>query len=602
MKTMRQASLGALLVLLTTAATAPAVEKEDIEKAIKGGVQALRRKQQANGSWVLGQDLGMTALAGLTLVECDVDLDDPALKSAIKYVRERAVTAKQTYSVALAIIFLDKLGDPVDVALIESLTVRLLGGQNRDGGWLYDCPTPTQAESERLNKLVKEAPLPKTRREPSKDDEPKRTVKDLAPETQALLQNLPVVNQVGTSDFSNTQFATLALWVARRHGLPVEPALARLEGRVRTTQNRDGGWPYSPPTGNTRAESSATMTGAGVLCLSIIDGAVNDLKRAKDPKAIGLDAKNDTQLTAGLLLLSTGIDHPASVKRQNGQPARIPQAGGKTFYFLWTLERVCLALDMKTLAGKDWYNWGAEILLANQNADGEWRGEFFPADICFALLFLRRANLVGDLTTSLKGKVADETTLKGGRGPNDIRVKPGVEEKTEFNEPVVTKSPAKPLDEKTEQGKLAKEIVLATGTRQEGLIDKYRESKGVSYTEALALAIPHLEGEAKNKTRDALAQRLSRMTAKTLTDYLKDPETEIRVAAALACDIKESKAHIPQLIEMLRDKEPVVERAALKALEDLTNQKNIGPAANATAEEREKAIAAWQEWWKKQQK
>jgi HEAT repeat protein len=89
------------------------------------------------------------------------------------------------------------------------------------------------------------------------------------------------------------------------------------------------------------------------------------------------------------------------------------------------------------------------------------------------------------------------------------------------------------------------------------------------------------------------------MKADTLTNYLKDEEPEIRRAAALACALKESKAHVPQLIEVLRDPEPDVARAAEKALRELTGQK-FGPAANATPAERDKAIAAWQEWWKKQ--
>ena len=145
------------------------------------------------------------------------------------------------------------------------------------------------------------------------------------------------------------------------------------------------------------------------------------------------------------------------------------------------------------------------------------------------------------------------------------------------------------------------EIVQTSGAKQQELIKKYSNEKGVKYTEALATAIPHLSGAAKNNARDALSQRLAHMTATTLTDYLKDEDPEIRVAAALACDLKESKAHIPQLIEMLRDKESVVERAAHPALTDLSKQ-DFGPASNATAAERDKAIAAWQEWWKKQSK
>src|SRR5262249_51219022 len=47
-------------------------------------------------------------------------------------------------------------------------------------------------------------------------------------------------------DNSNTQFAILALWIARRKGIPVETALQRIDNRFRTTQGPDGAWLYQP--------------------------------------------------------------------------------------------------------------------------------------------------------------------------------------------------------------------------------------------------------------------------------------------------------------------------------------------------------------------
>ena len=601
MTTMGKAGVAAVAVLLATTAAAPAVEKEDIDKAVQRGVLYLRKAQMQKGNWPGGQDAGMTALAALTLLECNVPADDPAIRIAARYLRENAVRETKTYSIALTILFLDRLGEPVDIALIESLTVRLMGGQQRGGNWTYNCPTTPPSEVDRLNKMVKDAPDPRVQRTQPKAEEKKRTVKDLPPEIQEQLQNLgrgnPAENVVGGGDNSNTQFATLGLWVARRHGLPVEASLGGVERHFRTSQNRDGGWGYSGTGAN---DSSATMTGAGVLCLAIVDGTISDLKKARDPKAPGIDIAKDINIGQGLRVLGAIIDHSAAAKRKQGLPAQIPQIAGKTYYFLFTLERNCVALSMDTLAGKDWYNWGAEMLLVNQQNDGSWKGDYQAADTCFALLFLRRANLAGDLTASLKGKLSDEATLNAKGGDLKGITMKGVEEKKDTKNPIPS-PPAKPIDEKTDGGKIAKEIVQTSGTKQQELIKKYGNEKGVKYTEALATAIPHLSGAAKNSARDALSQRLARMTVTTLTDYLKDEDPEIRVAAALACDLKESKAHIPQLIEMLRDKESVVERAPHQALTDLSKQ-DFGPAASATAAERDKAIAAWQEWWKKQSK
>jgi hypothetical protein len=63
--------------------------------------------------------------------------------------------------------------------------------------------------------------------------------------------------------------------------------------------------------------------------------------------------------------------------------------------------------DLKTIGGKDWYRWGAQVLVHNQLADGDWGslrypGASPPINTCFALLFLRRSNLVQDLTNNLR--------------------------------------------------------------------------------------------------------------------------------------------------------------------------------------------------------
>src|SRR3989442_2805064 len=66
---------------------------------------------------------------------------------------------------------------------------------------------------------------------------------------------------------------------------------------------------------------------------------------------------------------------------------------------------------------------------------------------------------------------------------------------------------------------------------QRQLIVDLREGKGVAYTEALAAAIPKLSGDSKLRARDALAERLARMTADTLRDKLQEDSLEVRRAA-----------------------------------------------------------------------
>jgi hypothetical protein len=75
---------------------------------------------------------------------------------------------------------------------------------------------------------------------------------------------------------------------------------------------------------------------------------------------------------------------------------------------------MAVVYDLKEISGIPWYSWGAERLLKAQAANGSWPGGEFGAggcDTCFALLFLKRANVAPDLTELLNtGLVQDPGT------------------------------------------------------------------------------------------------------------------------------------------------------------------------------------------------
>jgi HEAT repeat protein len=154
-------------------------------------------------------------------------------------------------------------------------------------------------------------------------------------------------------------------------------------------------------------------------------------------------------------------------------------------------------------------------------------------------------------------------------------------------------------EQQADAARLGSDLVNSPPGQQETLLAKLRDSKGLPYTDALAEAIPPLGLEAKEKARDALAQRLTRMTAATLRDKLQDDNAEVRRAASLACAMKESRAHVPDLIPLLEDPEVSVARAAHAALKSLTG-KDFGPTPNAPRRARQEAAAKWLVWWKKQ--
>jgi HEAT repeat protein len=149
-----------------------------------------------------------------------------------------------------------------------------------------------------------------------------------------------------------------------------------------------------------------------------------------------------------------------------------------------------------------------------------------------------------------------------------------------------------------EAERVAAELVQAPVQRQEALLGRLRDSQGLPFTEALVGAIPQLTGPLQVQAREALAERLQRMTAATLQEKLQDERPELRRAAALACGSKDDKDHIPDLIPLLEDPEAAVARAAHAALKHLTGQ-DLGPASDSLPE-RQAAAARWLAWWKKQ--
>jgi uncharacterized protein (TIGR03067 family) len=677
---MRVAALGFGLVSLL-APQARAADSEEVKSAIERGVTHLKSIQGPDGYWQYENNVGATALAALTLLECNVDRDDPAVQKAAQAVRKGSIILNHTYSIALAIMFLDRMADGQDTELLDALTRRLLRGQNGFRGWGYLCPLDPQ-EMRRLTGTAKERDG-RDKKDGGGTEQP--AAPGLPPELQKqyeqLLKKFPAAGgqvPVGANlpganpwanfdrsegDNSNTQFATLALWVARRHkfALPIDNALARVEKRFRLSQNPDGGWSYLIPVRGQGPNLGTTpsMTCAGLLGLGIAYGVGNDILlhanlkpqdvaktssgKAKEP----LDPNRDPNVRAGLLVLGSMMLGTFSQGRRNfalgGAGAFPPGLAPKIaqnrpeqrlpvdYYALWSIERVALAYDLKTIAKLDWYSWGARILLEAQAGDGSWSGSYREGgcDTCFALLFLSRSNLASDLTDSMKGKMRDPAEVKltsGGVGGESIKNRDSAHggvlaEKAEGEDKSKTGSIPKlvmptdggvepPLqgnvrrssgDDKMdiEIAKLCAQLVRAQGDQQTAVLDRLREGRGVVYTEALAMAIPQLTGPGKTKAREALAERMARMKATTLREKFTEGDLEIRRAAALASAMKEDKSFIPELLKLLGDAEPPVARAAHAALKALSN-KDFGPGDDASLAERRKALEDWKAWWAQQ--
>ncbi len=352
--------------------------QKQIDAAIARGVKYLKSNQDGKGTWgkEAQQAIGYAALPGLTLLECGVDPQDQLVQKAAAFVRKyipKLNTHFTTYEVSLAILFLDRLGDPRDKELIRVLALHLVAGQTSAGGWDYFLPILSKTDMDKLhvflernrpktsfgdpvanqkmnanplapdkngkladpfagdrqlfatplagNKTaagpadVKAAAVPPKEPQPDPIDNPKMAAPKTPDKGGALrpdflpknLQNIPAVASQGKKkgkasaknardDNSNSQFAMLALWTARRHGVPTEQSLLLAYQRFYTSQLDEGGWAYK----TWQFEQTPSMTCVGLLGLALGHGSAPEVPQAKMPRVVGQSTREDPAIQKGL--------------------------------------------------------------------------------------------------------------------------------------------------------------------------------------------------------------------------------------------------------------------------------------------------------------
>lgn len=429
----------------------PEIKQVQTNKAIDRGVSWLLKQQSKGGSWVGRRDplrthpVGMAALPAVTLLECGVSKNAPQIRKAAELVRKAVPRLDLTYDLSLAILFLDHLQEAEDRPRIRSMALRLVAGQQKNGGWTYHCPVLNEKEEPALlTALEKTRPnslldlfqheghkmelglfiqAPKsggvskngggrlepillqsgnglgdsTRKRPNKlsQAEHRKVLDKLPARLRSIpsLQSPPAFNaRAGNADNSNTQFAILALLAAQRYQMALERPLAMVVRRFHATQRSDGFWTYRPTIAGPPRPS---MTGTGLLGLAVKYGLVLNSSRHKGQPITIQDAAIDKALKA----LSEYIGHRILWGRKDARSSE----DRLTLYAMWSIERVGALYHLRRINGKEWYLWGVGELLKRQNGDGAWHvGDYAGAtvitDTCFALLFLRRADFAPELS------------------------------------------------------------------------------------------------------------------------------------------------------------------------------------------------------------
>jgi len=192
------------------------------DKVIKRYVDQLLERQEEDGHWSHGYELGMTALAVLALKHANDPNAATAVARGAAYLRQ-AKTEFKTYSAGTIISALYQIDPRAHRRTIDQYARLLVKSQNEGmekgmyGYNLVGSPNPRQ--------------------------------------------------QKGRGDNSNTQFAALGLLFAQRAGHQVPRRIwENLKHHYTKTQNEDGGWGY-----RIGAKSTHNMTLAGTVSLHIAE-------------------------------------------------------------------------------------------------------------------------------------------------------------------------------------------------------------------------------------------------------------------------------------------------------------------------------------------
>ena len=320
-----------------------AVTREEVERAIRGGVRYLVKQQKGDGSWADVEEssrTGTTSLVTLALLTAGESADSEPIRRSLDYLRKYDPgQLDNVYSVSLQTMVFAAAKPKEDVVRIQS---------NVD--WLQEAQI---------------------------------VAGDQAPWPGSWTYKL---SKVERGDNSNAQYALLALNAASEVGVRVRPEVWKLARDYwQKYQLPDGSWAYTPEGNN---GSTASMTCAGISSL-----VITGLKRFRGlEKLVGEHGVDDCGRGGSDPSLQAGINWMAThfMVGQNfgaGQQWK--------YYYLYGLERTGRLSGVRFFGGHDWYREGAEELVHDQDKlDGFWRGvqyERVPTiSTSFALLFLAK--------------------------------------------------------------------------------------------------------------------------------------------------------------------------------------------------------------------
>ncbi|MEZ6125340.1 MAG: DUF4159 domain-containing protein [Planctomycetaceae bacterium] len=325
--------------------------RDRVQAAMKAGTDWLIREQQDNGSWKSTTGIyseytvGVTSLAVLALINCDVPLESPAVRRGLEFLRNLPTSEPKSdrslYEASVMIMALSAAEQPEidrgDLSRLANLIAKsqCTEGQN-SGLWGYQL-------SDRGGR-------------PGQNGE----------------------------DRSNGQFAILGLREAAYAGIRIDREVWQRshDHWVRGQESKgrsSGAWSYRV----NQTEPSGSMTSAGLSTLAITSRMLHD------DSDVDQDGRPDCCAA-----------HPPLEAFEKGRQWLAdsftvysnPGSGHQHLYYLYGLERAARLGNVRYFGDHDWYREGARYLQEAQRGDGGWHeGDTAPeVSTAFALLFLSK--------------------------------------------------------------------------------------------------------------------------------------------------------------------------------------------------------------------
>jgi len=190
-------------------------------------------------------------------------------------------------------------------------------------------------------------------------------------DARGLLYYVPAVRADDQSyDNSTSQMGALGLSVMALEGFEIPQEFWFLTEKAwQAHQGADGGWQYGPP----YPPETASMTAAGVATLFLTQSFLNNSTECRENV-------DDPHIDKGLSWLGTNFDATFDPGRELTGQHLEP-------YALFAISRVGVASGLRYFGNVDWYERGADYLIATQQPDGSWNASI-PAAVAMDLLFL----------------------------------------------------------------------------------------------------------------------------------------------------------------------------------------------------------------------